>query len=195
MGRGSLTPSSKQGSFLNPRLLASWEPVKAPVSHLWTHLPYTIRRKELTLKLCSFGNSILSISKPQLKLDFIFPFQFLKAISTPTVNWYQGYEVSHQLGLEYSFHPQLLRLVIGDCKLRGRRVYPKTSDHCFPVASHPFYGDQGPQLEVLRRPYTIHQRAAAEAAFHYAAPFWPMEDNCNFQSQFSGDGGFQQHIC
>lgn len=25
-----------------------------------------------------------------------------------------------------------------------------------------------------------------EAAFHYAAPFWPMGDNCNFQSQFSG---------
>lgn len=82
--------------------LSSWELVKVPVSHLWTHLPHTIRRKELTLKFCSWKRH-LSISKPQLKLDFIFPFQFLKAISTPAVKpVYQRYEVSHQLGLKYS---------------------------------------------------------------------------------------------
>lgn len=81
------TPPGRKLSLLRPQASILPEANKGTQSVTLGHtFPCTVRRKGLTPKFCCFGKSIVSISKLQYTLDFIFPFQFLKAISPPTVN-------------------------------------------------------------------------------------------------------------
>lgn len=142
------------------------------------------------MKLCCSGKGILSISKLQHTLDFIFPFQFLKAIF-PTVNHemvYQGYAVSHQLSLEHSSHGVLVPT--GSIKVAYWCTEVTEGEGCTLrqeiITSHgessPFMDIMSPSWRSQRGCYSIFQMAAA-SLFHYKeSPSRPMGSDCNFQS-------------
>lgn len=129
--------------------------------------------------------ALLSISKLRLTLDFIFPFQFWKAVSPCTVNHERllsGLCGESSAGPRIQFPSAVDKIAHWSSEVTEGEGHPGTSDHSSPQWVTSSMGIRGP----CWRPFA---KGLLYLYFITQPLFGPMGGKCNFQSPFSGAGG------